>query len=379
MRVALHTTFAASRKEPLAAMLNRVHQAFLDARLGELALRFTFSDAPLAGFVSSVDRVLKRLPDMERFLAADSPMAGFPGVRRLSNAASGEAAAFSSIQAIAAGVPRSFPFHNATIHFHAPAFGELVPGASQIGGATPGVMLTDSWWVNGRNRSLSALTVVEADAGSKKLPSLPEAVAAVIAACGKTKRTMQIPLTPAEPQSQPSTASASPEAANAVRAIVADYRGRLKEIVERAALPHDLPPALDVLRESLGVTSGPMKPFLERTFKPMGYSCRGESGTFTLRRRTQTNLTAQLYLDVGTWSHQVTAIFQVLGVGFKATLTIPVALRALGAMQYPIGNAERWQKIVENLAALVTELDRSLVPEIERAVGPTPAWYLPEA
>jgi hypothetical protein len=81
-------------------------------------------------------------------------------------------------------------------------------------------------------------------------------------------------------------------------------------------------------------------------------------------------------LDVGTWSHQVTAIFQVLGVGFKATLTIPVALGALGAMQYPIGNAERWQK---NLAALVAELDRSLIPEIERAAGPTPAWYQPEA
>jgi hypothetical protein len=136
---------------------------------------------------------------------------------------------------------------------------------------------------------------------------------------------------------------------------------------------------MDVLRESLGVTSGPMKPFLERTFKPMGYTCRGESGTFTLRRRTQGNLTAQLYLDVGTWSRQVTAIFQVLGVGFKASLPIPVAIRAMDGMQYPIGNAERWQKIVENLAALITELDRTLVPEIERAAGPTPEWYQPEA
>jgi hypothetical protein len=295
-------------------------------------------------------------------------------VRRLSNAVSGEAVAYSSIQAIAAGVPRSFPFHNATIHLYAPAFGELVLGASKIGDAMPGIMLTDSWWVNGRNRSLSTLTVVDAHVGSKKLPALPEAVAAVIAACGKARRTMQIPLTPAEPQSQPSTASASPEAANAVRAIVADYRGRLKEIVERAALPHDLPPESEVRLESLGVTSGPMKPALDRAFKPLGYTCRGESGTFTLRRRTQANLTAQLFLDVGTWSHQVTAIFQVLGVGFKATLTIPVAVRALGAMQYPIGNAERWQKIVENLAALVSELDRSLVPEIEQAAGPTPAF-----
>lgn len=139
-------------------------------------------------------------------------------------------------------------------------------------------MLSDSWWVNGRNRSLSALTVVEADAGSKKLPSLPDAVAAVIAACGKARRTMQIPLTPAGSQSQPSTASASPESANAVRTIVADYRSRLKEIVERAALPHDLPPLSEVLRESRGVTSGPMKPALDRVFKPLGYTCRGESG-----------------------------------------------------------------------------------------------------
>jgi hypothetical protein len=46
--------------------------------------------------------------------------------------------------------------------------------------------------------------------------------------------------------------------------------------------------------------------------------------------------------------------------------------------QYPIGDAGRWQKIVENLAALVAELDSSLVPEIERAVGPSPEWYQPE-
>ena len=125
MRVALHTTFAASKKEPLATMLSRVHQAFLDAGLGEPTVRFTFSDAPLAGFVSSVDRVLKRLPDMARFLATDSPMKGLPEVRRFSNAVSGEAAAFSSIQAIAVGIPRAFPFHNATIHFHGRCLGSL--------------------------------------------------------------------------------------------------------------------------------------------------------------------------------------------------------------------------------------------------------------
>src|SRR5271157_3361541 len=62
MRVALHTTFAASRKEPLVAMMDRVHQAFLDAGLGEPAIRFSFTEGGIARKVSSVDRVLKRHP-----------------------------------------------------------------------------------------------------------------------------------------------------------------------------------------------------------------------------------------------------------------------------------------------------------------------------
>jgi hypothetical protein len=41
----------------------------------------------------------------------------------------------------------------------------------------------------------------------------------------------------------------------------------------------------------------------------------------------------------------------------------------------PIGDAEQWQKIVENLAAMVRELERSFEPAVEQAAGPSPAWY----
>ena len=47
--------------------------------------------------------------------------------------------------------------------------------------------------------------------------------------------------------------------------------------------------------------------------------------------------------------------------------------------QYRIGNAERWQKIVDNLGALVAELERSFAPEIDAAAGPSPEWYQPES
>jgi hypothetical protein len=91
---------------------------------------------------------------------------------------------------------------------------------------------------------------------------------------------------------------------------------------------------------------------LERVFKPVGYTCRGESGTFTLRRRTTANLTVELSLDVGTWAHSVIAMFHVWGLGFRGLLSIPVSANALVHAQYPIGDADRWQKIVENLRAM---------------------------
>ena len=34
---------------------------------------------------------------------------------------------------------------------------------------------------------------------------------------------------------------------------------------------------------------------------------------------------------------------------------------------------------MENLGAMVTELERTLVPEIEAATGPSPEWYQPES
>ena len=54
MRVALLTTFVASRKEPLAEMLQRIHQAFSGAGLGEPAIRFNFGDTQLSSSVSAL-------------------------------------------------------------------------------------------------------------------------------------------------------------------------------------------------------------------------------------------------------------------------------------------------------------------------------------
>ncbi len=396
MRVALLTSFPASRKEPLVAMMDRVHQGFLDAGLQPF-VRFNFADGGVVSF-SSVDRVLKRHPELARFVteASPAPQLGIAGARRLSNgplsAGANEAIPYTTLQAIAAGVPRSFPFHGVALHFHSPEFGEVNAVPTMSAGTMAGVLIGDSWWINGRNRSLSACTTVEVEAGSKKLPLPSGAIATVLAACGKAKKTVQVPLPenlgagPVPAVRLPSgmaVPSANPQLAIAIKAISGKYRDRMPDIVKEARLPHDLPAPAEMMDLGRGVTAGPKKPALERVFKPMGYTVRGgtagETGSFTLRRRTASNTTLEVHLDCGTWSHSLLAIFMVYGLGFKGSLTLPPTAKAVAGGQYRIGDAEQWGRIVENLGALVAELERSFVPEIEAATGPSPEWYKPES
>jgi hypothetical protein len=374
MRVATNYSLAADKKEPLAELIGRIRQAFLDAGMREPVIRFTLMGEGRVEGHSPIERVLKRHPEMKQFETFTKLLGSPTESRFLTNAASGEAAEYSTLLAIAAGVPRSYPFSAVVLHFHAPAFGERLTGLPKFGDTFPGVMVTDNRWISGRHRVLSVYAVVEANEADKKLPPNPEPVDAVIKVLGKVKRTDQMHRL--APDGRTIEGSIPPEKVEAVKAVVADYRPRIKEVVELAGLPHNLPPAAEIRLQNGGVTGGPLKPALETAFRPMGYGCRGGSGQFHLTRRTSGNLTIELYLDVGTWSHAVSAIFLVQGAGFKASLPIPVTPLD-GPGQYPIGDALQWQKIVENLAALVRELDRSFVPEIEQAAGPTPAWYQP--
>src|SRR5262249_7264634 len=125
---------------------------------------------------------------------------------------------FSTLVAIAKGVPRSFPFHNLAVHFKSPAFGVSFPIAGPLAAMDPGIVVHDSWWVSGRSRSVTAVASVDADPRSTTLPSPRDDVAAVLAACGKVKETTQVLLAAS---AQGSTIAAAPQdVAQAVAAVL---------------------------------------------------------------------------------------------------------------------------------------------------------------
>jgi hypothetical protein len=373
MQVAVQLEFKADRKEPLGDVVRRVAALFASSGL-EPALEASFSDGP-AGLrsTSAVDRAIKKHPHLAALERNDSPQlqAGLPAIRRLTNAGSTAPFELADVIALADGVPRSLPFHAVNVGFGHADFGTVVFPFGLAPRA--GVAVSDGWWVNGRMRSLTAFYSVEGTPASKKLPDPPAAIAAILTGLGKPRKTAQF-VAP-ETVASPEQGTPIPRDASLVMPILAKYRKDMTALVARAGLPFDLPPAADARVSSRGA-SGPLKPTLVEAFRPRGYDCRGESGMFTLRRRTATNHIVDVELDVGTWSRSVTFMFSVRGPGFNATLSPPVTARG-ESRQYPIGDTANWQQIVANISAIVDELSRTFVPEIEAAVGPAPAWFEP--
>lgn len=374
MKIAVQLEYKADRKEPFGALLRRVAGAF-DAAGLEPATTASFSDSIVGGGVSATARALKKYPELQSFERNESMLPDTATVRGLAKTTPDQPFAFASILALADGLPRSLPFYSAQVAFGHELFGgNADPSMTLV--RLSGIVASDTWWVNGRNRSLSAAYVVEGSSRSKTLTSPPPAVAAVLSALGKPKKSAQflLPQDEASPDTLAQTA-APPPAAIAVSAIVARYRAGMAAMVGRLELPHTLLPLAPALHT--GAAAGPLKPALTAAFGPRGYDCRGESGVFTLRRRTRSNHVVDLVIDVGTWSRMVTPSYRVQGPGFTANLAIPVTANLMGTLQYPIGDQESWKRIVANLAVIFDELDRTLLPEIETAVGPAPDWFEP--
>jgi hypothetical protein len=404
MLLLVSQSFAASKREPFGTAAARLYDAFLAAGLGAPRVRFRFADhAPLPEAmtarvpglpqrVSAVDRALKRYPELARFLrpAQPDPRTGgaAQAIANVGAEAEAEPVPFETLRAIADGVPKSYPFRAASLHFSAPEFtgGALLPerpdsaalrmlmraGVEMGGGAgpAPGVGLLDSWWVNGRERRLSATHVVEADPGAKKLPPPPPPVVAVLAACGKARKTVQVPI------ADTADATAAPETDAALKAAMQAWRAELPAVA--AALPYDVATRM----EPLAGPSGPKKPELERVFGPRGYAIRGETGQFVLRRRSKAGLIMTLAVDVGTWSDSLSVHLGIFGMragaGFRLACALPTTRAQGGTLTYGqvrIGTPERWRCLVENLGDVVDAAERGLVPAIEAIAPDTPAWY----
>jgi hypothetical protein len=78
MLIAVFTTFAADRKEPLGDAVERVHAAFLAARFGEPKVHFAMSDSPGSVEINLVQEIagIKRVSSIARGSSAGRNWSG---------------------------------------------------------------------------------------------------------------------------------------------------------------------------------------------------------------------------------------------------------------------------------------------------------------
>lgn len=377
MRVLIDRQYKLDKKQPTGETLRAVAAAFVAAGMADLGVRLTASDLPVPGRASTAARALKRFPDLWPFVQRRTMPGAMQETMLLTNVgADGEARSdvplpWETVLAIADGVPRSFPFQMFTVQFRPPEFGQVDWPGGVMQHLGPGIVVNDNWWISGRKRSLRATVLVEGNGG---LGEPDPRVSAALAHFGKPTSTEQT-IVDTAPSGMTLPMSRLSPVHGDLAAIHARYRSDLSDVIARANMPHAL--SDNDPGAHAGYGSGPLKPALVAEFKPRGFSCKGGSGMFHLRRKTEMNHTVQLELDVGTWSRSVTAMFSVQGPGFNTTLFIPAAPGA-NRGQFDIGDTARWEKIVANLGALVDELERTYVREIAEAAGPAPDWFEPE-
>ena len=314
---------------------------------------------------SSVERAIRRFPELRRFDYTARPWPQAELERQLGNDLRspfcGEPVDFPTLLEIVSGVPQSFPFFSVSVRLTHPAFGPE-PHANTPQNLWPGMVIEDIWGITRRKVSLTAVAVVDADPASDAVLILAPPAAAVLSTCGKPKLTRQMLL--------PGQRS---DVADKVSAIAQDLESRMKEVVRQARLPHAFSEEADHLPAK---AAGTRKPALARAFQPLGYDCRGGTMmTLTCRRQTASNLVVELHMDFGSRGDLVRPTYIVHGLGFSASIRLPISLNSISRNLHWLVDAARWQQVVENLAALVAELDGSFLPDIEAAAGPSPAWY----
>ena len=81
MLIAVFTTFAASRKEPLVDTVERIHAGFVTAGFGEPTIRFTMSDPPGSAELSAVQAVMGTGQDADAARSAAAALLDAQGVR----------------------------------------------------------------------------------------------------------------------------------------------------------------------------------------------------------------------------------------------------------------------------------------------------------
>ncbi|MBM3473975.1 MAG: hypothetical protein FJX75_11960 [Armatimonadetes bacterium] len=396
MRLFRRYTYRLSRQDTAAALFERATEVVREVRGTEQPVRFYFRDqlgAGMRGTVSALSRVYKRFPELQRF--------SFTAVEKVQHPLFGPDTLSSNLPQpwqeanvngmcdlvptevllqILQGVPRAFPFAHVTvicdeIDWLGDGLGYRPPAGDRLSAFIPleylrsSLSIQSNWWTSRREVNLSAVVEVEPPAlDAPTLPELPERACKALDRLGK--RHWSFPKAAASPEEQAVLDTARQSVQPFLEGITANVQGPLEGI----PLPHALPPEpyFAALRESVSV-----KVPVLATFKPRGYrhlAKQSAQGTCRVAKRTPNHNLLQLSFDAGTWAQAPSAVFAYRGPLWFHSVWFAFRPGQRNP-QYPTPTQELMDQVIANAGGVVDYLERTVVPVLDEAYGPAPAWF----
>lgn len=354
-----------------AAALERIEGAVARGGSDTHHIAFLFLDAVLRRQKSALEYLVKCYPVFEVFrtTAALLPQRETPMV-------TGEGVPAETLLEVARGIPRRFPFGTATFAWRDVAALDFTPGLpapdntaanlyARIAGRVgmPGITLVSTWGVPKRSLDLTAVVRLSSENGEGKKPQLPQATRSLLDAIGRFRSDDVFAV--------PDPGETLEVKAELSRVDDAFKRGRALLMQRLPALPLQAlePRARDV--SSSFESPGSVKEPLMQALAPLGYAPArgGGAGAMHFAKHTAEGHQLRVTVDRGTWANHFLGRFEIRSERWIRAMSIPLAPGDFPGQAYDLRDEHQIQRLCENLATVVAEIERVVYPPVRDALA----------
>jgi hypothetical protein len=371
MRLFQRYSFSIPKKQKTGELVRKIFNLINEKNYENTKVLFSFSDL-LESKISAQQRVAKTFPLMTQF-CVEAPEK--EESRNPLNALE-----------IAEGIGRRFPFQTAQfIFWGVPAsllsadFGavdeSVLTALPELGacGLPPQsfVAVTDSWWVNGRNKGMTAALELPLPDDRATDVTVPEELEQSLSALAKIKE-RQLAFFPTTEEIEQQT-----EIHKVISPVLDDYKKSIRAVgsyLKRLNLPH--PKLLTSESAESETETIPKKRIIGKHLKKLGYKHYGPGGgqgLMCFRKKSAGNNIISIEFDFGSWSKTLHASLRFRGPLTEFFLTLPYSVD--GTTLSGIHSADLFSRAIENLSVVVGAVEQELIAKVEEALPCTPSWY----
>lgn len=376
--------YSLTKNDPIKVVFQRISKVLKEYRSIDGPNYFYLSDHA-ARFdrkpVSAVDRVLKKFPELSRFLFEAEEeineekntykvLSNFPfDIPALLGTVKGrhtENVSLDILTQIAEGIPRSYPFKETRFLFDEIGWSQNRSGDEDSAFDLNSILYINDWWTPKRHTELTAkIAIPQPSAEKEKLSPLSERNQKALSDLGQIK-IKELCVEPSKEEK-----GLFEELESKGNDLIYSFREKTLSPVT-FLYPHHLEDNVE------GAYNVPRKPTISKVMKKHGYkhlSKEGFHGCLVYGKMTENNHRILLEFDSGSTFYHLRCNFTIQGPCWKQRIEEIPCRHNSNRDFYPIPDLQTLEMVTENFCATIAFMENTIVKEIENLYGPAPKWF----